>query len=110
MTARVVPSPGAADSPQLHGRSKTIAKTGRAGAARAWVRHLISEEEAVNEFMGEDSVRAWLVIAAIFVSIGVIGLLGNWEGVIRSAMIGGSTALMAGLVAIVLNSVKLGRR
>ena len=64
----------------------------------------------MKESLGPDAVRAWLVIAAIFVTIGVIGLLGDWAGVTRSAIIGGSIALTAGLLAIASTALGFTRR
>ena len=64
----------------------------------------------MDECLGEGAVKAWLIIAAIFTSFGVIGLLGEWDGVTRSAIIGSATALTAGLIAIGANVARLVRR
>lgn len=64
----------------------------------------------MKDCVGQDAVRAWLVIATIFVVIGVVGLLGDWDGVTRSAIIGGSIALMAGLLAIATTALGFTRR
>jgi hypothetical protein len=54
----------------------------------------------VKDYLGHEAVRAWLIIATIFVTFSVIGLLGEWDGLTRTAIIGASIALSAGLMAI----------
>ena len=64
----------------------------------------------MDEYLGEGAVKAWLVIAAVFTAIGVLGLLADWDGLTRSAIIGSSTALTAGLVALAVNVARIVRR
>lgn len=54
----------------------------------------------VKDYLGHEAVRAWLIMAAIFAALAAIGLWGEWDGLTRSGIIGGSTALMAGFLAI----------
>jgi len=64
----------------------------------------------VKDYLGQEAVRAWLIIAAIFAAIAVLGLSMDWDGLTRSGIIGGSTALIAGLAAIAANVVRFERR
>ena len=61
----------------------------------------------MKDHAGQEAVRAWLVIAAVFVTVAVIGLLGDWDGLTRSAIIAGSTALFAGGAEIALGIVRV---
>jgi hypothetical protein len=60
-------------------------------------------------YLGQDAVRAWLIIASIFLVIAVFGLLVDWDAVTRSGIIGSSIALAAGLLAIAASFMKVGR-
>ena len=64
----------------------------------------------MKEYLGQESVRAWLIISAIFAAIAVLGLAAEWDGLTRSGIIGGSTALIAGLAAITANILRFERR
>jgi len=65
------------------------------------------EGEQVQDHVGEQAVRAWLIIAAVFVGTAVVGLLGDWEGITRSAIIAGSIALFAGATEIAFGIVRV---
>jgi hypothetical protein len=64
----------------------------------------------VKDYLGQEALRAWLIISAVFAAIAVCGLLFDWDGVTRSGIIGGSTSLLAGLAAIAANLMRLERR
>lgn len=57
--------------------------------------------------LGREAVKAWLIIAAVFVVIAVVGLLADWDAVTRSGIIGSSIALVAGLLAITANVMRV---
>src|SRR5262245_39726350 len=61
----------------------------------------------VKDYLGQEAVRAWLIIAAIFVTFAVVGLLGEWDGLTRTAIIGASISLSAGLMAIAACLVRI---
>ncbi len=61
----------------------------------------------VKDHVGQEAVRAWLIIAAVFVTTAVVGLLGDWDGLTRSAIIAGSTALFAGGAEIALSIARV---
>ena len=54
----------------------------------------------MKDYLGQESVRAWLIIATVFVLLAILGLFAEWDGVTRSAIIACTIALLAGLGAM----------
>lgn len=55
----------------------------------------------MKDYLGQEALRAWLIMATLFVLIAVLGLMADWDSLTRSAIIAGSIALFGGLGAII---------
>lgn len=63
----------------------------------------------MKDSVGQESVRAWLVMATLFVLLAVLGLLAEWDGLTRSAIIASSITLLGALGAMVASFAGLTR-